>query len=146
MKIDISPRDCRFIVNKEKGKVICIIDNTSELFYDFMNFPYWKVWARIPEDRLTMPDRFVGIATCDPEDEFDEEIGRMIAFTRAKNKLNTSFFKRANYFVNEVDRQLASLVESFNDYGDQLMANAEKREKMIADKVGKGVFLNKPEA
>lgn len=90
-----------------------------------------------------MPDRFVGVATCDENDEWDEEVGKSIAFSRAKYKLHNSFFKRANTFVNECDRTLSKLITSLNDYGEHLTLNAEKREKWITEKVGSEVFLGR---
>ena len=48
----------RFQVNKEKGIVTCILtDKYGQEIYTF-----------------------VGIAKCDPQDQFDEEIGKLIAF------------------------------------------------------------------
>jgi serine/threonine protein kinase HipA of HipAB toxin-antitoxin module len=88
-----------------------------------------------------MPDRIVGVATCDENDEWNEEIGKAIAFSRAKYKLHNSFFKRANTFANECGQALNKLIDSLNDYGEQLSANAEKREKWITEKVGSKVFL-----
>lgn len=144
MKINVKPtsENVRFIVQPERRKVVCIISNTKHYLGDFVDLwgNDWSVPWKV-EDILRMPDRFVGVATCDENDEWDEEIGKSIAFSRAKYKLHNSFFKRANTFVNECDRTLSKLITSLNDYGEQLSANAEKREKWITEKVGSKVFL-----
>ena len=144
MKINVKPtsENVRFIIQPERRKVICIISNTKHYLGDFVDLwgNNWCVPWKV-EDILRMPDRFVGVATCDENDEWDEEIGKSIAFSRAKYKLHNSFFKRANTFVNECDRTLTKLITSLNDYGEQLSANAEKREKWITEKVGSEVFL-----
>ena len=43
MKINIRPKDCRFIVDQEKRKVICIIDNTENKLFDFIDYGF-GVW------------------------------------------------------------------------------------------------------
>lgn len=144
MKINVKPtsENVRFIIQPERRKVVCIISNTKHYLDDFVDLwrndwdAPWKV-----RDILTMPDRFVGVATCDENDEWNEEIGKAIAFSRAKYKLHNSFFKRANTFVNECDRALTKLITSLNDYGEHLSMNADKREKWITEKVGSEVFL-----
>lgn len=144
MKINVKPtsENVRFIIQPERRKVVCIISKARDYLEDFVDLwqnewdAPWKV-----RKILTMPDRFVGVATCDEKDEWNEEIGKAIAFSRAKYKLHNSFFKRANTFVNECDRALSKLITSLNDYGEQLSANAEKREKWITEKVGSEVFL-----
>ena len=144
MKINVKPtsENVRFIIQPERRKVVCIISKARDYLEDFVDLwqnewdAPWKV-----RKILTMPDRFVGVATCDENDEWDEEVGKAIAFSRAKYKLHNSFFKRANTFVNECDRALSKLITSLNDYGEQLSANAEKREKWITEKVGSEVFL-----
>jgi len=144
MKINVKPtsENVRFIVQPERRKVVCIISNTKNYLGDFIDLwgNDWSVPWKV-EEILRMPDRFVGVATCDENDEWNEEIGKSIAFSRAKYKLHNSFFKRANTFVNECGRALNKLIDSLNDYGEQLSANAEKREKWITEKVGSKVFL-----
>lgn len=144
MKINVKPtsENVRFVVKPERRKVVCIISNAKNYLEDFIDL--WKNGWSAPwkvEDNLRMPDRFVGVATCDENDEWNEEIGKAIAFSRAKYKLHNSFFKRANTFVNECDRALAKLITSLNDYGEHLSMNADKREKWITEKVGSEVFF-----
>ena len=38
MKLNISSKDCKYIVDKNKRKVICIIDATEYLFLNFVHF------------------------------------------------------------------------------------------------------------
>ena len=144
MKINVKPtsENVRFIIQPERRKVVCIISDTRLYLENFVDLWHnnwsapWKV-----ENILRMPDRFVGVATCDENDEWNEEIGKAIAFSRAKYKLHNSFFKRANTFVNECDRALVKLVGNLNDYAGCVNTNFEKREKWITEKVGSEVFL-----
>lgn len=138
MEINIKMKDCRFFVDEEKRTVICVIENTSNLVFEFFNinkitwdddanrlvniYPNYRL-----EKKLVLPDRFVGKAVCAPEDEWNEEAGRLIAFDRAKMKLNTSFFKRAQEFVTEVDITFGNMVSRVNEYGERLGRGADRR-------------------
>ena len=144
MKINVKPTSegVRFIVNREQGKVICIISDTADLLSDFIGLwrSEWCVPVKIRRN-LKLPNRFVGVATCDENDEWDEELGCTIAFSRAKYKLQTSFFRRATTFVNECDSALSKLISDLNNYGERISANSDKREAWINEKVGSPVFI-----
>lgn len=139
---NITVDDARFIVCPEKRKVVCIIDNTAWMFKDYakwsLHMDTWyleKIHKGINQ-RFTMPRRFVGVATCSPDDVFNEETGKLIAFSRAKDKLHTSFFKRANLYVNTMDDWLSRTVEGINLYGEKLERHAKRRQKKIDELVG----------
>ena len=145
-KFNVKPEDCHYIVNKDKRKVVCLIENTRYSFLDFANKnfvlspdcfdnPWGRMYVNI-RDRLVMPNRFCGVATCSETDEWDEETGKLIAYSRAKDKLNKSFFKRANFFVNTVDRHINDAVETLNNLGDKLENSTLRRHKKISSIIG----------
>ena len=135
----IKMSECKFYVDEEARTVVCVIPNkihhkdgsitiVSKMVEDFIekNFRFKDIdfdfalnydWR---EKDLEMPVSFMGKAVCAPEDEWNEELGRMIAFSRAKDKCYKSFFKRANKFVQAVDRRLGDMIELFNDFGLKL--------------------------
>lgn len=149
MKINIKPEDCRYVINEEQRKVVCIIENTENLLYRFIELPL-HIKMSMPNKlskMLLLPNRFTGVATCAPEDEWNVEIGKVLAFSRAKHKVGVSFFKRANVFVNEVDQWLTDMVNSINDYGKRLEKNQNKRCAWLSEQVGCEITLNsKPNA
>lgn len=142
MEINIKMENCKFFVDEEKRTVICVIENTSSLVTDFFDINK-IIWSNDPnhpvniypnyrlEKKLVLPDRFTGKAVCAPEDEWNEEAGRLIAFDRAKMKLNTSFFKRAQEYVTEIDIALNNMISRVNEYGDRLSRGADKRAEHI---------------
>ena len=143
MKLNVNSKDCRYIVDKNKRKVVCIIDHTSDIFTDFMetNFkifiyddPFWNSGKFMK--KLIMPRRFIGIATCSPEDEWNEDTGRLIAYSRAKDNLNKSFFKRANLYINTLDKEIDRATETLNMIGQKLTNNTERRHEKIASLIG----------
>ncbi len=91
--------------------------------------------ARKLEQELEMPNTFIGKAVCSPDDEWDEELGRKIAYSRAKDKCYRSFFKRANNIVNLIDRCLGRMMDIFNNFGARLETNREILQAQIEHKL-----------
>jgi len=148
----IKMSDCRFYVDKDARTVVCVIPHvikrdweqhlTKDMVIDYLwehfDFPDLKAHVGIStefEKKLQMPRSFMGKAVCAPEDEWDEETGKLIAFSRAKDKCYKSFFRRANMLVQMVDRRLGDMIESFNDFGIKLDEKREALEKKIEERV-----------
>ena len=145
MKINITKDKAQFIVNEDTRKVECIIDHTRNLFLDYARnnlriLPdcdaLWGGRSSKLYPKLEMPDKFVGIATCDSNDDFSIETGKLIAFSRAKDKIHNSFFKRANTYINTLDDWLNQAAESINRYGQKIEINTERRHQKIVDLIG----------
>ena len=140
MKHSIRKEDVTYVVRPEQKKVIAYIEGTQWMFTNFVdeNYPSsYAFWAsESMGDKLRMPNKFVGVATCGPDDVWDENVGRLIAFDRMKENLNKSFFKRANTFVNEMERRLDLFCERTNAYGMKLETNMNRRKEVIAKVLG----------
>ena len=156
-KFNVRPSDCRYIVNKEKRTIVCLIEHTEYMFTDFaeanFDIPYdclggwWgdrKSTNKHFSKKLYMPKRFWGIATCAEDDEWDEEKGKFLAFSRAKNKLNNSFFKRAQLYIDTFDKSLNDSILILNNLGNKLTVNADRRQERIKELFGEdyGVSAN----
>lgn len=148
-KFNVKPSDCRYIVNEEKRTIVCLIENTEDMFTRFADSNFdipWDcvsfIWDKNNSkskhmfDKLRMPKRFWGIATCAEDDEWDVEKGKFLAFTRAKDKLNNSFFKRANLYINTFDKSLNNAVLILNNLGEKLTINADRRQERIKELFG----------
>ena len=135
----IKMSDCRFYVNESERTVVCVIPFTENMLMDFVEEHFFfyqdiNIWSAIelPFSReLQMPKNFIGKAVCSTEDEWNEETGRLIAFSRAKDKCYKSFFKRANKLVQTLDRRLGDMIETFNNFGLKL----ENKREAIQDKI-----------
>ena len=149
----IKMSDCKFYVNEAERTVICVIPkritrgdyytDTEDMLMDFItdnfNFADVDIGEAIFMSRklYRMPKSFMGKAVCAKDDEWDEELGKMIAFSRAKDKCYRSFFKRANTLVNVIDRRLNDMMAMFNEMGDKLNDKREKLEHMIEERTQK---------
>lgn len=138
----IKMSDCRFYVDEEARTVICVIPNTKNMVNDFIwdHFQWSDVNMSDALDyhlrrQIKMPKSFMGKAVCAPEDEWNEELGRMLAFSRAKDKCYKSFFKRANMFVQTVDRRLGDMIEAFNDFGMKLENKRDALQQQIDERM-----------
>ena len=143
MRIKITPEDecCQYIVDKEKRKVVCVIHDTKRLCYDFVadfdgDLSYVANW-----ELLQMPNQFSGVATCAEGDEWNEQLGRDIAFARAKYKLDRSFFRRANNFINMLDKRIDRMYNEFNQYGEGVSRSHNGRVSRLEKKLGPDFVL-----
>lgn len=144
-RFNIRPDDCDYIVKEDERKVICILNDTSNVFIDFcinnLSLPLEGLWGNEKAlaklfNELHMPKRFTGIATCFPTDEWNTETGKTIAFSHMKDKLNKSFFKRANLLVNTYDKWLDDAEAMLNELGYKLSVNTERRHEYIKSLLG----------
>lgn len=136
MRIDISVSDCQFIVKENDRKVICIIKHTdSDVIYFINKYLSWidSYFKEKLFKMMKMSNYFVGVATCSPEDEWDVETGKKIAYYKAKYKYVVSFFKKANAMMNEIDKQLAEIECRFNQYGLKMDENMSTLESQLTD-------------
>lgn len=135
----IKMSDCRFYVNEKERTIVCVIPNTRYLLRSFVldnfrfsdfDFDLALVISR-GQELVDMPNSFIGKAVCAEDDEWNEETGRLIAFSRAKDKCYRSFFKRAQHFVQAVDSRLSDMIDIFNKLGDQVSKNKTQLEERI---------------
>ena len=135
MKHNIRKEDVIYVVQPEQKKVIAYIEDTEWMFFKFVNENYPSTrncWCDSSlAAKLKMPNKFVGVATCGPDDVWDENVGRLIAFDRMKDNLNKSFFKRANTFVAEMEKRLDIFCDRVNGYGMKLETNMNRRKEII---------------
>lgn len=101
--------DIRYIINKKAGMVICVLSGCKYIackrvfkYTHYYNNFLWKI-----------NNTFVGVAKCAPEDEWDEEFGKKLAFFRARKKRN----KAINNAVNEAIKTIENEVETLKKYG-----------------------------
>ena len=133
MRINIKPEDCKFHIDEKNRKVVCILEDTMWKLEEFLeDNKNTELLNMYPSD-VQMPIRFVGIATCSPDDTWNEDFGKRIAFSRAKKAFYKSFFLTAESYVNKLDNQLALLISALNDFGESISKNLDKNTKYIND-------------
>lgn len=130
----IGKNDVNYVINKEKRVIVAYIDCLEGMFEHFLlahNAP-------MPSKKinLQMPHRMTGKAYCSEEDEWNEEIGKTIAFDRLKNKIGDSFFKRANLYYDTLSEEVEKIADELDSYGESLSHCSEHRKDKINDWLG----------
>ena len=135
MKHSIKREDVKYFVNEEKRTVVAVLEGTKCLFTDFiyendglMSFHdhYYDF-----DNRYLLPNRFVGIAKCSVNDEWNEQLGKLIAFDRLKEKVNNSFVKCANKYVEDIDKSINTFCNNTQAYLNKLASNSDRRRNLI---------------
>ena len=105
MKINVSKDSCEFIKNEEKRKTICLIhvnpDMVDSFIREIITLPI--IWNDNIKNLLRMDEKFIGVATCAEEDTWDDEIGELVAYEKAKEKFAKAFFRAVDGFFNYFD-------------------------------------------
>lgn len=118
--------EIKYIVNEEKRTVVavavgCQRDALDELLKsDYtakvllaINFGDMNSVPVIDKD-LIMSDKFIGVAHCHPEDEFDFEVGRKIATRKLHKSYNKAKRNIVKNFINRVNRLSDNLNTTLN--------------------------------
>lgn len=140
MKIKFKDKDLQFIVKPEERIVVCIIksyENGKPLTWMVPSYMqksatqinYYTTYA--VDEKIRMPKTFVGKAVCAPEDEWNEELGRTLALKRAKYKLFTSFFKRAQTLVDAFRGDVNGFIDNLDNLGDSIMENLDSLDAKV---------------
>lgn len=112
----------RYTVVKNKGIVKCTVDNCRNDAIDNFNRKFLStatsdLWVLAYEsEKFVMPNKFTAVARCHPEDEFDEEAGKRIAFAKLNKKYHRS-----------VDRHLANIMTALDNTLKTMDKYFEKR-------------------
>lgn len=136
----VSKDDVVYIVDEKKRKVVAYVEGTK---YELINFisenkGILPDWFDMPKllNKLLLPNKFIGIATCSPDDEWNPEIGKLIAYHRMKTNMSKSFFKHAETYYKLMLKKIDETVDLINVYGNKLTANYNRRIETINQTVG----------
>ena len=136
----VSKEDVVYVVDEKKRKVVAYVEGTK---YELVNFisenkGILPDWFDLPKlhNKLLMPDKFIGIATCSPDDEWNPEIGKLIAYHRMKTNMSKSFFKHAETYYKLMLKKIDETIDLVNVYGNKLTANYNRRIETINQTVG----------
>ena len=136
----VSKDDVVYIVDEKKRKVVAYVEGTKHELVNFIseNKGILPDWFDMPKlhNKLLMPDKFVGIATCSPDDEWNPEIGKLIAYHRMKTNMSKSFFKHAETYYKLMLKKVDETVDLINIYGNKLTANYNRRIETINQRIG----------
>lgn len=121
----------RYFVNTEKRIVVCkLYECAHELCCDMCH----KGWPL--HDALIINDEFVGKAKCSPDDNFDIEKGKELAYKRALIKLCKAKAKTLIAFLQANQKSVADLSNTVNKLCNKYDGTITKKESDIANMFG----------
>lgn len=134
MMKNVCMKDCNFAINKEKRTIVCWLNGTENFFNEFLCENYGNFQWYLDFSKYKMNNRFTGTAYCSEEDEWDEEIGKRLAFYRMKRKLLDSFYNKVRAFFDDEEEML-------DNFEDVCLAYKTKVESSMARQMNKIVNL-----
>lgn len=120
MKLKIKMEDCKFYVNEAEGVVVCVYEDAEKLLEEELFNNYYWLWDMVSYKESRLPRTFRGKAVCSPDDVWDEEVGRRLAFYRMRTKLLNSYFNIAQHIVDKTSDYLDNFVEDINHLGNRM--------------------------
>lgn len=137
MKIHIDMKDCKFILKPDERRIVCIYYTDPEILIDYLNHNC-NVYTDYKEyNILKMRHYYTGIATCAPEDEWNEDTGKLIAFSKMKKKFCTSVFRRFNRFFDKRDIEINRATEICDRMGEKWNRQVDTLDKEIENRLSK---------
>lgn len=111
----MAKRKPKFIIKEEDGVVVAILQNTS---MDLINLLKVDTDDYRVIEKLLLSDSYKGIARLADGDEWDEEVGKDIAFEKAHAKYKEAILKRLKMIkkgIKESLEQMEVIVKDFEE-------------------------------
>ena len=101
-------RDSKIIykINKEKRVIVCTVTDCTHIATGRI-YKYAKHYMYEYADIIK--DKYVGVAKCSPEDEWDEEKGKRLALIRAKRKRSKDINRVITRAIQIMKREIEDL-------------------------------------
>ena len=121
----IKMTDCKFYIDRDARTIVCVYDQARNAVIEFMakkmdDIKGLMLVADKDWEKIKMPKVFKGKAVCAPEDLWDEELGKKIAFKKMVDKFYKSFFRHATTVVETTDYRLNQMVNIFGEFGEKI--------------------------
>lgn len=138
----VSFKNCRFWVD-DKQNVHCTISGMKEYFANFIHQHHYAfydfLWQHeggftsYIKSKYFMPDTYHAMAKWHEGDgcEWNEEVGKLIAFNKLKNRVNSSLRKRFALLMDEVEKRKEEAYTKYSSYSEKLYLNSIEREEKI---------------
>lgn len=123
----------KYYINEEKRTIVCVLESSPFDALDFVEKSGLRFVFKDERHLRVMPTRFVGVAKCAPEDTYNEHIGRLIAFDRAKEKYDLSFIRAADSMLDYKLGALHDCERRLDKYIAKASQHHYKREDEVDD-------------
>lgn len=104
--------DTEFKINEEKRTITCIITTRNDFLSKLIKYGFadsFNLFALDWDAEDIEEKKYVGVARCSPDDEWDETYGCDLAEARAMNKRRADLNERIHQFVRRTYTNLDNL-------------------------------------
>lgn len=111
----MAKRKPKFIIKEEDGVVVAILQDTS---MDLINLLKVDTDDYRVIEKLLLSDSYKGVARLADGDEWDEEVGKLVAFEKAHAKYKDAILKRLKMIkrsIKESLKQMEVIVKDFEE-------------------------------
>lgn len=101
-------KSIKYVVDEKKRVIVAIMEDTAE---DAILYMYRKrFFLDIFPFEVRMKDKYVGVARCCEEDEFDVNLGKELAKKRVLEKYYTDFLKAIDEMKRTIDEHFEKTI------------------------------------
>lgn len=143
MEINISKNNCQFILKPEERKTICILaipPNLLERYIRELNTKMPIIWTTNIVKLLQISLQYTGIATCSEEDEWDDEVGKDVAYIKAKQAFAADFISHAYSFFNFFTSAIQTMKDNCDALNEEWNKNLAFNIISVEKKLSKSIF------
>lgn len=107
--------ETKFKIDKDKGIITCIMTTTEDFLSRLIKYGFAEEFYRLPLSFDTLRDgdldvrKYVGVAKCNPNDEWNEQYGKQLAEYRAACKRRNDINEDINNFMYRMAVNLENL-------------------------------------
>ena len=107
--------ETKFKVDKENRTVTCIMTTKEDFLSRIIRYGFAEEFGRLPLDLNDLREddldvrKYVGVAKCNPADEWDEEYGKQLAEYRAACKRKSDINQRIEDFCYRMNTRIDNL-------------------------------------
>lgn len=109
----MAKRKPKFIIKEEDGVVVAILQNTS---MDLINLLKVDTDDYRVIEKLLLSDSYKGVAKLADGDEWDEEIGKLVAYEKAHAKYKNAILKRLKMIKKNIEASLEQMNVIVKDF------------------------------
>lgn len=147
--LKIKQKNCRFKVDEKNRTVVCWIEGPQIIYAveNFMREQGFSLSVMMGSvemcNRLCeiakMPRRINAVAVCAPGDTWNEDMGKLIAYSKMKTKFATLFFKHfdaAMYYINNQLQNAANAADAIYSRMETELGRLEHAVNSELDRLG----------
>ncbi len=134
----IRMEDCWFYINEDARTVTCVYypKDWYDAFDEANKFPRRNKITVLVNKKYRLKPKYVGIARCNPEDKWNEEIGKLVAYKYMKREYFADFSRITRKMYTLFYETTMELLDHRGDTKNKFDAERFHLDTLINEKMG----------